>query len=98
MISALCVAAAITCYSKKQTVTFTLKPPMTCHNCEAEIKDEIRFEKGVRKVESSLEQQTVTIQYEDTKTDALKLAKAFEKLGYKAVPRSDKDVKATNKQ
>lgn len=80
------LAAAFCAQAKKETITFRLDPPMTCHNCEAEIKEEIRFEKGVKKVETSLDAQTITLQYDDKKTSPLTLAKALEKMGYKTTP------------
>ena len=65
-------------------VVFNVTPQMTCNNCENKIKSNIRFEKGVKKIDTSLEKQTVTISYDADKTDEAKIASAFKKIGYEA--------------
>lgn len=65
-------------------VVFNVTPQMTCNNCEKKIKSNIRFEKGVKKIDTSLEKQTVTISYDADKTDEAKIASAFKKIGYEA--------------
>ena len=67
---------------KKVIVTTT--PQMHCENCENKIKKNIRFEKGVKLIETSIENQTVTITYDADKTSVEKLLKGFEKFGYTA--------------
>ena len=67
---------------KKVIVTTT--PQMHCENCENKIKKNIRFEKGVKIIETSIENQTVTITYDADKTSVEKLLKGFEKFGYTA--------------
>jgi copper chaperone CopZ len=62
----------------------TTSPEMHCHNCENKIKGNIRFEKGVKKIDTSIEKQRVTIEYDADKTTADKLIKAFDKIGYSA--------------
>lgn len=76
--------ASMSIYAKdiKQMVV-TTSPKMSCQNCENKIKGNLRFEKGVKKVETSLAHQTVTVTYDADKTDEAKIAKAFEKLNYK---------------
>lgn len=54
-----------------------------CQNCVKKVQENISFEKGVKALEISLEKKTVTITYDPAKTDAAKLQKAIEKLGYK---------------
>ena len=66
---------------KEMVVTTT--PKMSCQNCENKIKGNLRFEKGVKKVETSLKDQTVTVTYDAEKTDEAKISAAFEKLSYK---------------
>lgn len=67
-----------------KTATFTTSPQMHCENCENKIKNNLRFEKGVKLIETSVENQTVTITYDPKKTDPERLLKGFEKIGYKA--------------
>lgn len=81
----MCMAfGAMTLYAKdiKQYVV-TTTPQMSCQNCENKIKGNLRFEKGVKKVETNLKDQTVTVTYDAEKTDEKKLAEAFVKLNYK---------------
>ncbi len=63
---------------------FTVSPAMTCQNCENKIKGNLRFEKGVSEILTNLQEQTVTIKYDTTKTDCAKIIKAFKKIGYTA--------------
>ena len=70
----------------KKTETVTFKVSMHCKNCVAKITDNISFLKGVEDLKVSLDQKTVTITYNPTKTDEATLQKAIEKLGYSAQP------------
>lgn len=65
-----------------KTVVLTTNPQMHCSGCETKIKKNIRFEKGVKDIQTSVPNQTVTIKYDADKTSVEKLIKAFEKLGY----------------
>ncbi|MBQ9556103.1 MAG: cation transporter [Muribaculaceae bacterium] len=67
-----------------QTVVVTTTPQMHCENCENRIKNNLRFEKGVKKIETNIEQQTVTITYDADKTTVEQLLKGFEKFKYSA--------------
>ena len=64
-----------------KTLVVTTNPPMHCEN---KIKGNLRFEKGVKKIETSIPDQTVTIEYDADKTKAEKLMEAFKKFGYEA--------------
>ena len=75
---------AMTLYAKDiKQMTVTTTPKMSCQNCENKIKGNLRFEKGIKKVETSLADQTVTVTYDAEKTDEAKISQAFEKLNYK---------------
>lgn len=75
---------AMTIYAKDiKEYVVTTTPQMSCQNCENKIKGNLRFEKGVKKVETNLQAQTVTVTYDAEKTDEAKLAAAFGKLNYK---------------
>lgn len=66
---------------KELVVTTT--PPMSCQNCENKIKGNLRFEKGVKKIETNLKDQRVIIEYDAEKTTPEKIEEAFQKIGYK---------------
>lgn len=78
-------ANAQTAEPKELTAVFTVSPKMTCQNCENKIKTNLRFEKGVNDIATSIKTQTVTIKYNPKKTDTVKLVAAFKKIGYTAV-------------
>lgn len=67
-----------------KTLVVTTTPQMHCENCENKIKGNLRFEKGVKKIETSIPAQTVTIEYDADKTNAENLVEAFKKFGYEA--------------
>ena len=64
------------------TLQVTTTPQMHCANCEKKIKSNIRFVKGVKKIETSVPQQTITIIYDPRKSTYQDIAKAFERIGY----------------
>lgn len=68
----------------KKTATVTFKTTIHCKNCVKKVNDNIAFEKGVKDLKISLDEKLVTITYDPSKTDEATLAKALEKLGYKA--------------
>ncbi len=53
-----------------------------CANCVKKVEENIAFEKGVKGLEVSLENQTVAIKYDAAKTSEATLKAAIEKLGY----------------
>ncbi len=55
-----------------------------CEKCAEKIKENVSFEKGVKALEIQVDDKTVKITYDGSKTDAEKLKKAIQKLGYKA--------------
>ncbi len=75
-----------------KTVIFTTQPQMHCAGCEKKIKGNLRYEKGVKGIDTNVEQQKVTVKYDADKTSTDKLQKAFEKIGYK-VQQVDADGK-----
>jgi len=68
------MVAMITFAKDIKTVVFTTTPQMHCAACENKIKS----------IETSVPDQTVTVQYNADKTTPEKLQKGFEKFGYKA--------------
>ena len=77
-----------------KTAVFTTAPQMHCQNCENKIKGNLRFEKGVKKIETSIEAQTVTVTYDADKTTPEQLRKGFEKFGYQATTVKTAETKA----
>ena len=67
-----------------KTIVFTTTPPMHCEGCENRIKSNLRFEKGIKKIVTNVEQQTVTITYDADKTTVENLVKGFAKIDYTA--------------
>lgn len=55
---------------------------MHCGKCVEKITENISFEKGVKDLSVSLENLTVRIEYDASRTSEEKLAAALEKLGY----------------
>lgn len=80
---------------KEYVVTTT--PQMSCQNCEKKIKGNLRFEKGVKKVETDLENQKVTVTYDAEKTNEKQLEEAFGKLNYKVTKVNNCDKAANGK-
>lgn len=61
-------------------VTFLVH--LHCENCVKKVQENIAFEKGVKDLKVSLEDQTVAIKYDAAKTSEDTLKVAIEKLGY----------------
>lgn len=75
---------AFSVYAKDiQELVVTPTPPMSCQNCENKIKGKLRFEKGIKKIETNLSDQKVTIEYDADKTNPQQIEEAFQKIGYK---------------
>ena len=54
---------------------------MHCENCEKKVKNNMRFEKGVKEL-TELKNKTVSITYDAEKTDVKKLQAGFKKFNY----------------
>ena len=79
-------------------VVFTTEPEIECQNCVKKIKDNLRFEKGVKAINPDLDTKLVTIQYDSEKTNPENLIKAFAKIKYKAtVVEPKKEVEKEEK-
>lgn len=70
--------------AEKAQVVLSVNPGMSCQNCENKIKNNLRFEKGIKLIETSLADQTVTVSYNPEKTDVEKIKQALAKIGYEA--------------
>ncbi|MBD5306991.1 MAG: heavy-metal-associated domain-containing protein [Bacteroides sp.] len=70
--------------SNDTVVAFAVEPKLVCQNCENRVKSEMRFEKGIKKIDASAADQRVTITFDRRKSDVAKLKEAFAKIGYQA--------------
>ena len=61
-------------------VTFLVH--LHCENCVKKVQENIAFEKGVKDLKVSLDDQTVALKYDAAKTSEETLKTAIEKLGY----------------
>lgn len=83
LIFSLMLLFATTAFAKDiKTVVFTTTPQMHCENCETKIKNSVRFVRGVKSIETSVENQTVTVTYDADKTSPEKIIEGFTKIGY----------------
>ena len=57
---------------------------MHCENCERKVKNNIKFEKGVKEFSTDLKTRTVSITYDADKTNVEKLKAGFKKFNYEA--------------
>jgi Copper chaperone len=89
------LALATVCFGKDiRTVVLTTLPEMHCANCEKKIKENIRFEKGVKSIKTDLKTKTVTIEYDADKTNVQDIIKGFKKIKYEASEvKKDKENK-----
>lgn len=72
-----------------RVLVMTPTPQMHCEKCENKIKKNLRFESGVKKIETSIKEQTVTVTYDATKTDVKKIQAAMKEIGYDTKVVSD---------
>lgn len=72
-----------------RVLVMTPTPQMHCENCENKIKKNLRFEKGITKIETSVKEQTVTVTYNATKTTKENIQSAMKKIGYDTQVLSD---------
>ena len=79
------LALATVCFGKDiRTVVLTTLPEMHCANCEKKIKENIRFEKGVKSIKTDLKTKTVTVEYDAEKTNVQNIIQGFKKIKYEA--------------
>ncbi|CDA84984.1 MULTISPECIES: heavy-metal-associated domain-containing protein [Bacteroides] len=73
---------------------------MHCENCEKKVKDNMRFEKGLKDVSTVVKDRTVTITYDAEKTNVKNLQAGFKKFNYEAefVKETKKDDKKADKK
>ena len=73
------------CFGKDiKTVVLKTQPEMHCTGCEKKIKDNIRFEKGIKSITTNLDDKTITIEYDADKTSVEEIIRGFKKISYEA--------------
>ena len=63
---------------------------MHCENCEKKVKNNMRFEKGVKELSTELKNKTVSITYDAEKTDVKKTKQDGKKDGKQESKKEDK--------
>ena len=73
---------------------------MHCEKCEKKVKDNMRFEKGLKDIATEVKTKLVTITYDDEKTNVKNLQAGFNKFNYEAefVKETKKDDQKTDKK
>lgn len=67
-------------------VEFRVSPALHCANCEAKIKKQLKFEKGILDINAKAPSKTIKVKYDKRKIDAAKIEQSLSKAGYKAQP------------
>lgn len=79
------LAFAAVCLGKDiKTVVLKTQPEMHCMGCEKKIKDNIRFEKGIKSITTNLDNKTIIIEYDAEKTNVQNIIDGFKKINYEA--------------
>ena len=79
------LAIAAVCSAKDiKTVVVNTAPEMHCSSCENKIKSNLKFEKGIKDIQTNLTDKTVTIQYDADKTNVESIIAGFKKINYVA--------------
>ena len=90
--------AVLTQAQSVKEVVFSTEPDIHCESCVKKIKDNLRFEKGVKAINPDLKTKLVTVQYDSEKTNPENLIKAFAKIKYKAtVVEPKKEIEKEDK-
>ena len=69
--------------AERQTEVFTLDHQMS-QMCEKKITQNLRFEKGISKIDVSLKDNTITVTYDPDKTSPEEILNGFKKIGFNA--------------
>lgn len=91
------LALATVCNAKDiKTVVLKTQPEMHCANCEKKIKENIRFEKGIKSITTNLKDKTVTVEYDADKTNVQNIINGFKKIKYEASEVKTTPAKKSN--
>lgn len=67
-----------------RVVVLTTQPQMHCASCEKKIKENLRYLKGVKNIETNVEKQSVKVTYDADKTTVEKIKTSLKKIKYEA--------------
>ena len=84
---ATCVVALLSvnsCIGKRYSCCCIKVSQMHCEKCEKKVKDNMRFEKGLKDISTEVKTKMVTITYDAEKTNVKKLQAGFNKFSYEA--------------
>ncbi len=84
MLMVLLMTATIMTAKDIRTVVLTTNPQMHCKNCENRVVKAFKDVKGVKSVETSVADQTITISYDAKKVSEEDLIAALDGAGFKA--------------
>lgn len=99
ILTAVMAAASLMVSAKDiKTLVVTTTPVMHCENCENKIKNNLRFEKGMKDIKTDIPTQRVTITYDADKNTPANIIKAFGKFGYEAKEVTPCKEKNNNKK
>jgi copper chaperone CopZ len=82
---------------EKETTRFYVED-MFCKNCQAKIEKNIAFEKGVADLKCNLEDKTVDVTYDASKTNPEKIISGFQKIKMSAVVVDNTKISEINQQ
>ena len=80
-----------------KTVYLTTTPEMHCNSCEVKIKENLKYVKGIKSIETDVATQTVKVTYDADKTTVQKLQDSLKKIQYIAVEKEPTTCDAANK-
>lgn len=85
IITCFLVASQMT-WAKSQKACFKVEG-MTCAACTVTTKVAIKKLNGIKDIEVSLENKSAIVNYDDSKTDSVKIKEKIDSVGYKATKR-----------
>ena len=95
MILAAMTLMSVTAYAgpkkKGELKEVTFNVYLHCDNCVEKVTENISFEKGVKDLKVSLDEQTVYVKYDSAKTSEETLKKALKELGYPVTENAEHD-------
>lgn len=89
LLAAMLLGAATAMAKDIKTAVFTTQPQMHCESCENKIKNNMRFEKGIKRIETDIPNQAVTITYDADKTNVGAIIEGFKKIDYTATVKTE---------
>ena len=94
----LIACASVSAWARGERKTVVFDVDVHCQGCITKIEKNIAFEKGVKDLQCSLEDKTVTVVFDPTKTDVEKLQAAFAKINKTATVHETSTDSAEKKQ